>query len=126
MLREAVGDACVDTIMVGFNIRNPSATEFVIPRANEAGLGVIGMFAMRGLPSHADELRRITEDGGIGSLSDLAYRYARHQSGMHVVLTGTGDLQHLKQNIAAALAPPLSPDVLERIRACQAKGASTR
>src|SRR5207302_2860194 len=74
MLREAVGDACVHAIMVGFNIGNPSAVEFIIPKANQAGLGVIGMFAVRGLPSHADELRRIAEDGGIGSLSDLAYR----------------------------------------------------
>jgi aryl-alcohol dehydrogenase-like predicted oxidoreductase len=126
MLREAVGDAFVDTIMVGFSIRNPSAAEFVIPKANEAGLGVIGMFAVRGLLSHADGLRRIAEDAGFGSLSDLAYRYARHQRGMHVVLTGTGDPEHLKQNIAAALAPPLPHEVLERLRAFQAEGASTR
>ena len=49
MLRSAVGDACVDTIMVGFNMANPSAAEFVIPKANAAGMGVIGMFAVRGL-----------------------------------------------------------------------------
>lgn len=126
MLRLAVGDGCVDTIMVGFNVRNPSAAEFVIPTADATGLGVIGMFALRGMLSHADEMTRIAHAGGIGSLSDLAYRYRRHQRGMHVVLTGTGDPAHLSQNIAAALAPPLPPDVLERLRALQAEDASTR
>src|SRR3954447_21635532 len=126
MLRSAVGDACVDTIMVGFNMANPSAAEFVIPKANAAGMGVIGMFAMRGLLGRADEVTRIAQEAGMGSLSELAYRYCRHHPGMHVVLTGTGDPAHLKQNIAAALALPLPPDVLERVRALQAEDASTR
>jgi L-galactose dehydrogenase len=126
MLRLAVGDACVDTIMVGFNVRNPSAAEFVIPEANAEAMGVIGMFAVRGLLGHADKMGRIAREAGIGSLSELAYRYCRHQPGMHVVLTGTGDPAHLKQNIAAALAPPLPPNVLERLRALQAEDASTR
>jgi L-galactose dehydrogenase len=123
MLRAAVGEACVDTIMVGFNVRNPRAAEFVIPKANAAGIGVI---AVRGLAGHADEMTRIAQQAGIGSLSELAYRYCRHQAGMHVVLTGTGNPAHLKQNIAAALASPLPPSVLDRLRALQAEGASTR
>jgi aryl-alcohol dehydrogenase-like predicted oxidoreductase len=126
MLRAAVGEACVDTIMVGFNVRNASAAEFVIPKANAAGIGVIGMFALRGLEGKADEMTRIAQQAGIGSLSELAYRYCRHQAGMHVVLTGTGNPAHLKQNIAAALASPLPPSVLDRLRALQAEGASTR
>jgi L-galactose dehydrogenase len=126
MLRSAIGDAGVDTVMVGFNIANPSAAEFVIPEANAAGMGVIGMFAVRGLLGRADEMTRIGREAGIGSLSEFAYRYCRHQLGMHVVLTGTGDPAHLKQNIAAVLAPPLPPDVLERLRALQAEDASTR
>jgi L-galactose dehydrogenase len=126
MLRSAVGDACVDTIMVGFNARNASAAEFVIPKANAAGMGVIGMFAVRGLTGHADHMTRIAREAGIGSLAELAYRYCRHQPGMHVVLTGTGDPKHLSGNIAAALAGPLPPDVMERLRTLQAEGASTR
>jgi L-galactose dehydrogenase len=126
MLRSAVGDACVDMIMVGFNARNASAAEFVIPKANAAGLGVIGMFAVRGLAGHAEEMTRIAREAGIGSLAELAYRYCRHQPGMDVVLTGTGDRKHLGENIAAALAGPLPPDVLERLRTLQAEGASTR
>ena len=64
----------------------------------------------------ADELRRIADDAGASSLSDLAYRYARHQAGMDVVLTGTGDPDHLRQNIAAVLSPPLPDPVLDRLR----------
>src|SRR3954452_24559745 len=103
MLRAAVEEACVDTMMVGFNVRNASAADFVIPRANAARMGVIGMFAVRGLLGQADEMTRIAQEAGIGSLSELAYRYVRHQAGMHVVLTGTGNHHHLSQNIAAAL-----------------------
>ena len=125
MLRAAVGDRYVDTIMVGFNFHNPSAAEFVIPKANGAGIGVIGMFALRGLLTQNDALKPILEDAGTSSLSELAYRYARHQTGMQVVLTGTGDSEHLKQNIAAALAPPLATEVLERLRVFQV-AASTR
>jgi L-galactose dehydrogenase len=126
MLRAAVDEACVDMIMVGFNVSNASAAEFVIPKANAAGIGVIGMFAVRGLAGHADELTRIAQEAGIGSLSELAYRYCRHRAGMHVVLTGTGNPAHLKENIAAALAPPLPASVLERLRTLQVEGASTR
>jgi L-galactose dehydrogenase len=126
MLRAAVGDACVDMVMVGFNISNPSAAEFVIPHANAAGMGVIGMFAVRGLLDRQDEMKPVLEEAGIGSLSELAYRYCRHQAGMHVVMTGTGDPMHLKQNVAAVLGPALPPEVLERLRAFQADGAPTR
>jgi aryl-alcohol dehydrogenase-like predicted oxidoreductase len=87
---------------------------------------VIGMFAVRGLTGHADHMTRIAREAGIGGLAELAYRYCRHQPGMHVVLTGTGDPKHLSGNIAAALAGPLPPDVMERLRTLQAEGASTR
>ena len=124
--RAAVGEACVDTIMVGFNVRNPSAAEIVIPKANAAGMGVIGMFALRRLAGQADEMTRIAQEAGIGGLSDLAYRYCRQQAGMHVVLTGTGNPAHLRQNVAAVLAPPLPANVLERLRVLQVEGASSR
>ena len=134
MLRAALGDAYVDTVMVGFNVRNPSAAEFVLPAADEAGIGVIGMFAMRGLLSpaaagkpsaspRADEMNQILKEAGITSLAELAHRFCRHQPGMQVVLTGTGDPVHLRQNVAAALAPPLPPSVLERLRAFSASPA---
>ena len=120
MLRAAIADAQFDTVMVGFNLRNRSAAETVIPAASAAGTGVIGMFALRGLvaaPALAERLAALAGEAGIGSLADLAYRFCRHQPGIGVVLTGTGDPVHLRQNIAAALAPPLAREVLERLEA---------
>ena len=38
---------------------------------------------------------------------EAAYRFARHEPGVDVVLFGTGDPDHLRANIASLLAPPL-------------------
>jgi aryl-alcohol dehydrogenase-like predicted oxidoreductase len=119
MLREALGDGRFDTIMVGFNIRDPGAAKDILPAADNAGAGVIGMFAMRGLldgPA-TDDLVSLAREAGVSGLAELAYRYCRHQPGISVVLTGTGDPAHLRQNIAAANAPPLPQSVLDRLRA---------
>jgi len=119
MLRAAVAHARFDVIMVGFNPKNRSAAETVLPAAAGAGMGVICMFAVRGLlppaPDLADRLASILADAGIVSLADLAYRYCRHHPGIDVVLTGTGNPAHLRQNVAAALAPPLPAEVLDRL-----------
>jgi aryl-alcohol dehydrogenase-like predicted oxidoreductase len=107
--------------MIGFNVENPSAAEFVFPQAAQEGIGAIGMFALRGLLNSAiaADVERIAKDAGVG-LSDLAYRFSRHQAGMNVVLTGTGDPEHLERNVKAALAPQLPPDVLDRLRSLSA------
>lgn len=127
MLRAAVADARFDAVMVGFNLGNRSAAEAVLPAASETGIGTIGMFAVRGLarqqhlnrpaPPLARRLEGFLQEAGIASLSELAYRYCRHQPGIDVVLTGTGDPVHLMQNVAAALAPPLRGEVLDRLHA---------
>jgi aryl-alcohol dehydrogenase-like predicted oxidoreductase len=38
---------------------------------------------------------------------DAAYRFARHSPGIDVVLFGTGNVAHLRSNIASILRPPL-------------------
>ena len=38
---------------------------------------------------------------------EAAYRYARHEPGVDVVLFGTGDAAHLRANVASLLKPPL-------------------
>ena len=121
MLQLAVRDARIETVMVGFNVENPSAAEIVLPQAAQKGIAAIGMFALRGPLNSAiaDDVRRIADETGIG-LSELAYRFARHQPGMSVVLTGTGDPRHLENNVQAALAPPLPTDVLNRLRVLSA------
>ena len=38
---------------------------------------------------------------------EAAYRYARHEPGVDVVLFGTGSIAHLRSNVASLLKPPL-------------------
>lgn len=116
MLREAVGNASIDSVMVGFNFRNASAADLVLPAAKSAGIGAIGMFAMRGLGGPDKQLNEIIADAGAGRLPELAYRYCRHQPGMSVVLTGTGNPEHLRQNVEATLSPPLPHFILQRLK----------
>ena len=49
--------------------------------------------------------------GGADSVIDAAYRYARHEPGTDVILFGTGDLDHLRTNLAS----PLPPADVERL-----------
>jgi aryl-alcohol dehydrogenase-like predicted oxidoreductase len=118
MLRYAVENASFDTIMVGFSFGNRSAADFVLPAALEHGTGVIGMFGVRGVcraPDH--ELNEIIAQTGAAGFSELAYRYCRQRRGIDVVLTGTGDAEHLQRNVEAALSPPLPEQVLRRLEA---------
>jgi len=45
--------------------------------------------------------------GGASSVTDAAYRFVRHEPGVHVTLFGTSDPEHLRANIASLLKPPL-------------------
>lgn len=118
MLRTAVENASIDTVMVGFNFRNSSAADAVLPGASARGIGVIGMFAARKLLGQsAGELEEIAAEAGAAGVPELAYRYCRHQRGMDVVLTGTGNPEHLRGNVEAALSPPLPQSVLKRLEA---------
>jgi L-galactose dehydrogenase len=131
MLERAVSDPCWDTAMVGFNMLNTSADRVVLPSARAADIGIEVMFAARralateanlvaalgrwqeeGLIGAHDavEVRRLLlTDSGARSVADAAYRFARHQSGAHVVLTGTGDIPHLEDNVRSMHAPALPP-----------------
>ena len=51
----------------------------------------------------------------VSPLTEAAYRYCRHAPGMDVILTGTGKLDHLKDNIRSIHAPPLPAPVLDRL-----------
>ena len=49
----------------------------------------------------------LIHEQGAHTITEAAYRFARHEPGVDVVLFGTGDPQHLRENIATLLAPPL-------------------
>lgn len=53
---------------------------------------------------------------GAGMAGTAAYRFVRHEPGCDEVLTGTGSVTHLDQNVASSTAPPLTPADLDRLR----------
>jgi L-galactose dehydrogenase len=50
-------------------------------------------------------------------MTEAAYRYARHEPGVDVVLFGTGDVGHLRSNVASLLKPPLPEGDREKLAA---------
>ena len=50
-----------------------------------------------------------------GGIVDAAYRFCRHEPGIHVVLTGTGSVEHLKENVASINRGPLPSKMLAKL-----------
>jgi L-galactose dehydrogenase len=138
MLQRALAEDFWDVMMVGFNPLNPSARRLVLPAAIAKGIGIEVMCAVRRALSDPEELRRVVraladeslidgeidlddplgflvEPGGADSVVDAAYRFSRHEPGCHVVLTGTGDIAHLEQNVRSLTSGPLPASALERL-----------
>ncbi len=130
MLQRAVRDGCWDVVMLAFHIMNQNARESVFPLTRERRVGTLLMFVVRSLFSVpgrlAATLRQLASEGRVPawlaereqpldflihgdttSVTDAAYRYARHEPGADVVLFGTGDPAHLKSNVESILKPPL-------------------
>jgi aryl-alcohol dehydrogenase-like predicted oxidoreductase len=133
MLKRALRDPVWEVFMVAFHMMHQGARTNVFAQTQAKGIGTLLMFAVRGIfadpprvarevkelaakglvdPSLAatdDPLGFLIHDGGASNLVEAAYRYARHEPGVDVVLFGTGDAAHLRSNVASLLKPPL-PD----------------
>jgi aryl-alcohol dehydrogenase-like predicted oxidoreductase len=140
MLQTASDDDFWDVVMVGFNVLNPSARRSVFPRTIADNVGVEVMFAVRRVISQPDVLREamkdavdqgfidagaldpsdplgfLVHDAGASSVIEAAYRFARHEPGCHVTLTGTGNLAHLESNVRSINLPALPDDDLQRLK----------
>ncbi len=141
MLQQAIADDCWDVVMVGFNLLNQSARERVLAPARAANVGVMDMFAVRqalrdletvtahlrerasagALPESVDvraELATLERHVGetAPTLPDLAYRFVLAEPGVSTVLVGTGNPDHLRDNLESFGRPPLSAAVLGELR----------
>jgi aryl-alcohol dehydrogenase-like predicted oxidoreductase len=143
MLQRAVNDRCWDVMMVGFNLLNPTARDRVFALTRQSNVGILIMFAVRRALSRPESLRSVVadlvargdadagsvdlddplgflvrpdEEGAARSVVEASYRFARHEPGAHVVLTGTGNLAHLEQNVRSISGPPLPTADLNRLR----------
>jgi aryl-alcohol dehydrogenase-like predicted oxidoreductase len=139
MLADSLKKNLWDVVMVGFSLLNPSARRNVLPVTRKSGVGVLDMFAVRRALSQPQRLKEmcaeLVEKGAIektaldlddplgfllketdaATLPEAAYRFCRHERGVDVVLTGTGNSDHLKENVAAILKPPLPQAALDKL-----------
>ena len=135
MLQQALADDLWDVLMVGFNLLNQTARAKVFAQAIAQNVGIQIMFAVRKALSHPDNLREFTnalvEKGQLDpadrdafpdfllaeapSLPDAAYRFCRDEPGVHVVLSGTGNADHLDANLASFARPPLTQQTRNRL-----------
>ncbi len=141
MLELAVKDPVWEVFMVGFHMMHQIARKKVFPITRKNGVGTLLMFAVRSIfadpPRIAREMREMaakglvekslgeTDDplgflvhpGGAANIIEAAYRFARHEPGVDVVLFGTGDAGHLRTNVASLLKPPLPEADRQKIAA---------
>lgn len=128
MLQQALTDDLWDVLMVGFNLLNQTARAAIFAQASAQNVGIQVMFAVRKALAHPDNLRPFTDalvaKGQLDpadlaafpnfllaeapSLPDAAYRFCRDEPGVHVVLSGTGNADHLEANLASFARPPLT------------------
>ncbi|HUD85502.1 MAG TPA: aldo/keto reductase [Xanthobacteraceae bacterium] len=131
MLKRALQDPVWDVFMVGFHMMHQGARTNVFPVTRQKGIGTLIMFAVRSIfadpPRVAREMKALAakglvepwlgeaddplgflvHEGGAATMIEAAYRFARHEPGVDVVLFGTGDAAHLRSNVASLLKPPL-------------------
>ncbi|HET9549710.1 MAG TPA: aldo/keto reductase [Candidatus Binatia bacterium] len=139
MLQGSLKEDLWDVVMVGFSLLNPSARKTVFPLTRQKRTGMLNMFAVRrglsqpqrlkamvaeliktgaiarGAVNPNDPLDFVLRDSGAATLPEAAYRFCRHEPGVDVVLTGTGNPAHLRENIAAILKPELPRPVRDKL-----------
>lgn len=145
MLQRALVDSAAaaeplwEVFMLAFHMLNQGARLDLFPRTRQQGVGTLLMFVVRNIFSRPgllqaaiaelaaagkvpaelagadDPLGFLVHPGGAESLLDAAYRFARHEPGCHVVLTGTGSVDHLAQNVTSINRGPLPAASLARL-----------
>ena len=139
MLRKAVQDDFWDVMMVGFNLLNQSARDRVLVPAQAKNVGILDMFAVRkaliSSQNLASRLKKLGERGQVdldrfnleaplsdllcesdcGSLTELAYRFCAGEPGIHSVLCGTGNPDHLAMNAKDILHGALPEKVRQQL-----------
>ncbi len=141
MLTQAIQDDPWEVIMLAYSLMNQGARHKIFPVTQRRGIGTLLMFVVRNIFSNAayrrdvfaklvehgqldrsilpdgDPLGFLVAEGAAQSITDAAYRYARHEQGADVILFGTGNQAHVADNVASILRPPLPPSIIERLHA---------
>jgi aryl-alcohol dehydrogenase-like predicted oxidoreductase len=141
MLGRAIREAPWEVIMLAYSLMNQGARQRIFPETRRRGIGTLLMFVVRNLFSQdayrrdtfaslveeglldrsiladGDPLAFLVADGAAQSITDAAYRYARHEQGADVILFGTGNKAHVKDNVDSILRPALPPAIIDRLHA---------
>jgi aryl-alcohol dehydrogenase-like predicted oxidoreductase len=141
MLERAAEEPLWEVFMLAFHMLNQNARNRLLQRTQANKVGTLCMFAVRNIFSRPgllqetvaqlvaeDKLPRelgeakeplgfLVHEGGAESLIDAAYRFARHEPGIDVVLFGTSSVEHLKANVASILRPPLPAEDVAKLYA---------
>ncbi|MFN8488120.1 MAG: aldo/keto reductase [Caldilineaceae bacterium] len=140
MMINSLPDNVWDVAMIGFNILHQTARQQVFPKTIEQNVAVQIMFAVRRVLSQpeklvaavqelidlgqldpteidpANPLGFVLAESDATSIVDAAYRFCRYEPGVHVVLSGTGNPEHLQANIDSLCRPPLPDGVVQKLR----------
>jgi aryl-alcohol dehydrogenase-like predicted oxidoreductase len=129
-LARGLADDLYDAMMVGYNLLTPLPEEHVLPEARRRDVGVLVMCAVRRAIARPERLAQLVADlkargelpadalpdegpldwlvhDGVPSVPAAAYKFAAGFPGVSCVLTGTADVRHLEDNVAAVLGAPL-------------------
>lgn len=141
MLAMAIEESPWEVIMLAYSLMNQGARRSVFPVTERRGIGTLLMFVVRNIFSNdayrrdvfaklveqgaldasilanGDPLGFLVTEGGAKSITDAAYRYARHEQGADVILFGTGNKAHVRANVESILRPALPAPVIERLHA---------
>ncbi len=127
-----------DVIMVGYNVLSAAPALHVLPLAQKHDVGVVIMCAVRGVLLSQQRIREVVGewmDAGLlardavpaddplgwivgpwaDSVPSAAYKFAADHAAVGTVLTGTGRVKHLQENVEAILGDRLPPEVVERL-----------
>jgi aryl-alcohol dehydrogenase-like predicted oxidoreductase len=139
MLERAVEEPAWEVFMLAFHMMNQNARDRLLQRIQANKVGTLCMFAVRNIFSRPGLLQQTVADlaaqgklppelaaagdplgflvhaGGAESVIDAAYRFARHEPGIDVVLFGTSSAEHLRSNIASILRPPLPAEDVAKL-----------
>jgi len=137
--RALAEDDVWDTAIVAFNMMHRNARVSVFPKTRGKKVGTLLLFAVRGIFARPERLNAkarspvadgqlpkwlgdspdplcfLVHKGGASSIIDEAYRFVRDEPGVDVVLFGTSDPDHLREDIASLSKPPLPAEDRQRI-----------
>lgn len=140
MLETALAEDLFDTCMIKHGILNQVPAQRVLPLAEAHRVGVFVMASVRrSLRSPEEALATfremesqglveglsVTPEDPLGlaavaqpvpSLTRAAYQFAAQSQAVSTVLVGTGNIEHLRQNVADILSPGLSAEQMAHLQ----------